>query len=85
MRAIALGVRLETELFRMEPELCWQRPYGHRGAVFFRIVDGPYNPLSVAGSLSSGGRFNVGGAQARQEFPQLRKAAGLYDARIGTG
>ncbi|MBI4402632.1 MAG: RES family NAD+ phosphorylase [Deltaproteobacteria bacterium] len=48
----------------------------------FRIVYAGLDPLSVAGSLSAGGRFNVGGAQMQQHdlFPRLTMAACLYVA-----
>lgn len=45
----------------------------------FRVVFGGYNPLSIAGSLADGGRFNVGGAQQVQAdlMPGLAKEGRL--------
>lgn len=46
----------------------------------FRIVYKDFNPLSVAGSLAAGGRFNIGGAQMNSFFPHLTIEACLYGA-----
>ena len=48
----------------------------------YRTVYGGYDPISVAGSLSDGGRFNIGGAQFLEHdlFPNLSKFACLYAA-----
>jgi hypothetical protein len=48
----------------------------------YRIVYGGFNPLSVAGSLATGGRFNLGGAQYLEEdlFPGVQMEACLYGA-----
>lgn len=55
--------------------LLWEKP-------FYRIVYGGFNPLSVAGSLATGGRFNLGGAQYLEEdlFPGVQMGACLYGA-----
>lgn len=46
----------------------------------FRVAFGVINPLSIAGSLSSGGRFNTGGAQSIDLVPlnKLRPKACIY-------
>ncbi len=36
-------------------------------STLYRIVYGGYDPLSVAGPLARGGRYNLGAAQHRQE------------------
>ncbi len=46
----------------------------------FRICFGGYDPLSVAGTLTAGGRFNIGGPQVHLSFPKYTAAAGLYAA-----
>lgn len=53
----------------------WQKPV-------YRIVFGGLDPLSVAGSLATGGRFNLGGAQIvdGELFPGLQMGACLYGA-----
>jgi hypothetical protein len=55
--------------------ISWQKP-------IYRIVFGGLDPLSVAGSLAAGGRFNLGGAQIVDEelFPGLQMGACLYGA-----
>lgn len=50
------------------------------GQEFFRVCWGNYNPLSIAGSLAAGGRFNVGGAQLHSELPDIRMQGCLYGA-----
>lgn len=45
----------------------------------YRICFNGLDPLSIEGSLASGGRFNIGGAQVHQEFP-YEMAACLYVA-----
>lgn len=56
-----------------QPTLEWKKP-------IYRIVYGGYNPLSIAGSLASGGRFNIGGAQVSALFPNFSMRACLYAA-----
>jgi len=46
----------------------------------YRIVYGGYDPLSISGSLAAGGRFNIGGAQVSQLFPNFSMRACLYAA-----
>lgn len=48
----------------------------------YRVVYGDFDPLSIAGSLSDGGRFNVGGVQQIPSgaMPGLRKVGCLYGA-----
>lgn len=48
----------------------------------YKAVDGSWNPLSIAGSLADGGRFNVGGAQLTNFSPlnELRKFGCIYAA-----
>lgn len=46
----------------------------------FRIVTGGFDPLSIEGSLSYGGRFNIGGAQENSFFPNFRMQGMLYAA-----
>lgn len=46
----------------------------------FRIVSTAYEVWSLAGSLSDGGRFNIGGAQQCATIPHLKKFASLYTA-----
>lgn len=46
----------------------------------FRIVSPSYEVWSLAGSLSDGGRFNIGGAQQCATIPHLTKFASLYAA-----
>lgn len=38
------------------------------------------NPLSILGSISDGGRFNVGGAQVCPEIPEVEKRGAIYAA-----
>lgn len=56
-----------------EYEISWSGP-------LFRVTTGSYHPLSVAGSLAYGGRYNVGGAQvtAFGDLSGLPAAAVLY-------
>lgn len=56
-----------------KPSIAWTKPV-------YRIVYGNYNPISIAGSLAAGGRFNIGGSQVSHFFPQLRMEACLYAA-----
>jgi hypothetical protein len=57
------------------PVIAWRDP-------IYRIVYRDFDPLSVAGSLADGGRFNIGGAQQlpANVLPGMRKAACLYGA-----
>jgi hypothetical protein len=57
------------------PAISWRDP-------IYRIVYGDFDPLSITGSLSDGGRFNMGGAQQLPAtvISGLRKAACLYGA-----
>lgn len=56
-----------------KPSIKWKRSV-------YRIVYGGYNPLSIAGSLAAGGRFNIGGAQVSSLFPNFSMRACLYAA-----
>jgi hypothetical protein len=55
--------------------LIWTSP-------IYRVVFGGFNPLSVTGSLATGGRFNLGGAQILEDdlFPGIQMGACLYGA-----
>lgn len=44
----------------------------------FRFANPKFGPLTIVGSIGDGGRFNIGSAQVRQEFPTLTKAGCLY-------
>lgn len=46
----------------------------------FRFTNPNYAATSIVGSISDGGRFNIGGAQVRAEFSALEKAGCLYTA-----
>ncbi len=54
-----------------EPSISWKEEC-------YRIVYGGYNPLSIAGSLAAGGRFNIGGAQVSHLFPNFSMQGCLY-------
>jgi len=54
-----------------KPSISWKN-------AVFRIVYGGFNPLSVAGSFATGGRFNIGGAQINPLFPNFTMQACLY-------
>jgi len=56
-----------------KPTIRWKEPS-------YRVVYGGFQPLSVAGSLAVGGRFNIGGAQMSALFPNLAMRACLYTA-----
>jgi hypothetical protein len=45
----------------------------------YRLTYG-WSPLSILGSISDGGRFNVGGAQLCPELPDVKKIGALYMA-----
>lgn len=62
----------ETAL-NLQPSLEWKKSV-------YRIVYGGYDPLAIAGSLASGGRFNIGGAQVSALFPNFSMRACLYAA-----
>jgi RES domain-containing protein len=65
---------LQNQTFDLgKPTIEWEQPA-------YRIVYGDLNPLSIAGSLAAGGRFNIGGAQANHFFSQLPMEAALYAA-----
>lgn len=44
----------------------------------FRYANQIYGPVTIVGSISDGGRFNIGGAQLTSTFPALRKRGALY-------
>lgn len=46
----------------------------------FRFTNPDYAPTTIVGSISEGGRFNIGGPQVRAEFSTLDKAGCLYTA-----
>ncbi len=60
-----------------EPTVQWEQPS-------YRIVMGTFDPLSIEGSLGSGGRFNVGGAQVNRHFPAYSMQGMLYAASSRT-
>ena len=63
---------LQTHSFDLgKPSIPWEQ-------VSYRIIYNKYDPLSVAGPLAAGGRFNIGGAQAYPLFPDMN--ACLYSA-----
>lgn len=55
------------------PSIEWKKPV-------YRIVYGGYHPLAIAGSLASGGRFNIGGAQVSALFSNFSMRACIYAA-----
>lgn len=55
------------------PSITWKNPS-------YRIIYGNFDPLSIAGSLAAGGRFNIGGSQMSHFFPDLHMEACLYAA-----
>lgn len=56
------------------------RPKTYWGKPVYRVVSTGLPPLSIAGNLSDGGRFNIGGAQQHQLFTGIKKAGCLYAA-----
>lgn len=44
----------------------------------FRYADPKFGPITVAGNLGDGGRFNIGSAQMNAQFPNLKKFGCLY-------
>lgn len=44
----------------------------------YRFANPVYGPLTIVGSISDGGRFNIGGAQMSSVFPDLCKKGALY-------
>src|SRR5690242_14282398 len=46
----------------------------------FRFANPNYGPIAIEGSLSHGGRFNIGGAQLDENFPGLQMFGCLYAA-----
>jgi len=73
--ALRLHHWLRANPVKMDSVVSWHNP-------IYRIVYKDFDPLSIAGSLADGGRFNVGGAQQMPSnvMPGLRKAACLYGA-----
>lgn len=57
----------------LKPNVKW-------GKHTYRIATVNRDPLSVAGSLADGGRFNIGGSQQHPLFKHVRKGACLYAA-----
>lgn len=55
------------------PTLIWNKPV-------YRVTVTGINPLSIAGNLADGGRFNVGGAQQNPHFSNYKKCGCLYAA-----
>lgn len=47
-------------------------------ASYYRIVSGDYNPLSTAGALACGGRFNIGAAQVIPSLEEFNQQSALY-------
>jgi hypothetical protein len=65
---------LQSQTFDLgHPSIPWAQPG-------FRIVYGDLDPLSIAGSLAAGGRFNIGGAQVNHFFSLMKMEACLYAA-----
>lgn len=50
------------------------------GKPVYRVVSPGILPLSIAGSLADGGRFNIGGAQQHPLFSTIKKSGCLYAA-----
>jgi hypothetical protein len=75
LAALKLYHWLKANPVGLKPELSWRAP-------IYRVTYGDFDPLSVAGSLSDGGRLNIGGAQQLplKAMPGIRKAACLYGA-----
>lgn len=78
----------EEELFRVLPFHSFLQEQNidakkflvtHSGSVF-RFANPLYPVTTIVGSISDGGRFNVGAAQVRADFPTLNKAGCLYTA-----
>jgi len=44
----------------------------------YRFANSEYGPLTIVGSISDGGRFNIGGAQMSSTFPTITKSGALY-------
>ncbi len=44
----------------------------------YRLANPTYGPLTIVGSISDGGRFNIGGAQLTSTLPSLNKKGALY-------
>ena len=63
----------KTEPLSSAPSVAWSKEV-------YRIVYGGYHPLSIAGSLAAGGRFNIGGAQISALFPNFSMRGCLYAA-----
>ena len=55
-----------------KPDFIWKKSV-------YRLTDG-WSPHSIVGSISDGGRFNVGGAQLCPELSDIKKAGALYTA-----
>ena len=66
------GIKSQAAL-TFGPDITWTDP-------FYRVCWGSYDPLSIAGSLATGGRFNVGGAQVHSELPEVKMCGALYGA-----
>lgn len=46
----------------------------------YRFCNPKFGPLTIVGNTAGGGRFNIGGAQVRAEFPNLNVCGCLYVA-----
>ena len=44
----------------------------------YRYANPVYGPLTIVGSISDGGRFNIGGAQMSSTFLNLQKRGAIY-------
>lgn len=95
LRKLALSLvhsystRLENDLLAAFKLYYWLKtnpvanlPFNPWHDPIYRVIYGNFHPLSIAGSLADGGRFNIGGAQQipPKAMPGLRKAACLYGA-----
>ncbi len=83
----ARDAREANELLSGLPFLSWLKgqnisptPSVNYTQPFFRLVYNGFPPTSIAGSLSEGGRFNIGGAQQHPLFPGVTKFGCLYVA-----
>lgn len=56
----------------------WIKNYNN--PIYYRRVCEMFDPLDIAGSLSDGGRFNIGGSQASTKYSELFKPIGQKQA-----
>lgn len=71
INSVAFWDWIHRQPFTLKPQYIWSNP-------LYRLTYGGFVPTSIVGSISDGGRFNIGGAQVCPEFPNLRKVGCLY-------